>query len=230
MPVTGLAEGFGVNQRPSAMLPRMSTVFATEAQSGFRCVQFWPQGAAERTPAIVFLHGSGERGSDSSLVLRYGLPAMLNEGRALANCAVYCPQLEPDREWQPEEVAKLIDSLHSCHTLLVLIGFSLGAKGICNFTAAYGAKVSCAIAIAGQGPHAVSSSQEGTRFLAIHGELDTWADTAAFVSAVQAARGEARLIEIPGEGHFISEIALCHPEVVRLLAHHGIHISARNAG
>ncbi len=56
-------------------------------------------GARGRLPAILFLHGSGERGDDNQAQLKVGLPAYLREHRDDFPALVVIPQAPEDSEW-----------------------------------------------------------------------------------------------------------------------------------
>ena len=198
-------------------------------QGKFRYLQFGLSSKSRAESAIVYLHGAGERGKELSLVTRYGLPAMLAEGRAVTNCDVVCPQLEEDAVWHPDRVAGFIEAVGAGYESVSLIGFSLGASGVCSLTAAHGAVVAFAMAIAGQGPVSVQVSQAGVRLLAIQGELDPWPDTGNFLSSVRSAGGLAVDVRIAGQGHFISEAALADPTAISMLLEAGVRIAAANA-
>ncbi len=89
---------------------------------------------AESLPLIVFLHGSGERGNDLSMVKRYALPALLESGQ-LFPAAVLSPQCPLETRWTDHAAAvlALIDTVRQTHnfdpTRLYLTGFSMGGQG-----------------------------------------------------------------------------------------------------
>ena len=193
-----------------------------EPRSDFRYLAFSELAQPHPVSAIVFLHGSGERGSDLSDVARYGLPAMLSQGRASTSGAVLCPQLEAGREWDPERVATFIRSIDDQYSTKVLMGFSLGGSGVCEVLSAVGAIVPLAIVIAGRGPSRVQADQTGVRVLSIRGDLDDWPDMQSFLSGVQSSGGQVHEVELAGQGHFISETALDDPSVSAMLLDVGL--------
>ena len=107
------------------------------------CLWFPPSPAAAgtRPPAIVFLHGIGERGlggAELSRVALWGLPKLRASaapaGRAFAVIAPQCP---PDRRWTDADVLDALDVLAAsiagdggCDPRrLHLAGFSMGGIG-----------------------------------------------------------------------------------------------------
>ena len=214
-------------------LPRSSCHMYASAhhdhEAGFRFLSFPAAVVSANEAAIVYLHGAGERGHDLSSIMRYGLPAMLSEQRAITNCTVFCPQLEADQVWQPEKVARFIRFVRATSKSVSLLGFSLGGSGVCNLVATHGPVVEFAMAMAGQGPSCIEANQAGVRLLAIQGELDPWPDTGSFLECVRSAGGHAVDVRLGGQGHFISETALSHPVAVEMLRTAGVSISLLNA-
>lgn len=100
-------------------------------RGNFRCLEFHP--TTKPSAAVVWLHGIGERGSDISLVARYGLPADLSRGVLLTNAKEVCPQLEGDGEWVAVRLLALLSELQSEVGPAILVGYSLGGLGVCEF-------------------------------------------------------------------------------------------------
>jgi predicted esterase len=203
-----------------------------ESVSGFQFLELSaPVDDDQSDVAIVYLHGSGERGNDLGLVIRFGLPAAVYEGRAWVSCPILCPQLETEAEWDAGRVATFLSSARKRFSSVVLIGYSLGASGVCHTVAQRGAVASLHIAIAGQAPERASAAQGGVQFLALQGELDTWPQTSGLVSSISALGGHAVSVTLPGVGHYVSEEAIAHPVSVAMLKAAGIEIFFReNAG
>jgi hypothetical protein len=170
----------------------------------------------------VWLHGIGERGDDIALVSKYGLPAALKEGRLSVNADVICPQLEAGLTWSPERLACLLAELRKQYEASALLGYSLGADGVCELLAYAGSQASIHIAIAPNAFVPIVASQAATRFLTISGEYDPWLDADTFLLAVRSSGGDADSAVMQGEGHYISESALTHPKLVTVLASIGI--------
>ncbi len=101
-------------------------------------------GGGERPPAILFLHGVGERGrggSDLPWAARWGLPKLRAQGRTLTDepfpFLVAAPQCPPDRTWLDPDVLAGLDCLLDDATAtgaahparLCVAGFSMGGIG-----------------------------------------------------------------------------------------------------
>lgn len=176
-------------------------------EGAFRCLEFTPNDASP-DHAIVYLHGAGERGERLDLVKSYGLPMLLASGAARTNCAVLCPQLEAQLTWEPDRLAVFVAGVRATFPHVALIGYSLGGQGVCDLIARHGHVADLAVAIAARGGKEVMAAQGGVVVLSISGELDTLANTTAFLRGVRANGGLSHEVVMPGHGHFISEIVL----------------------
>jgi predicted peptidase len=100
--------------------------------------------SAKERPAILFLHGIGERGlggDDLPLVARWGLPKFRGEGRRLLDSSfpflVVAPQCPLDRSWCDQDVLDGLNNLLEQMTAIgqadperiYLTGFSIGGVG-----------------------------------------------------------------------------------------------------
>jgi predicted esterase len=197
-------------------------MYAVLPPENFRLLTFPQKPCLKSARCMVWLHGIGERGDDLSLVAKYGLPAALKEGRLTVNADVICPQLEAGLTWPAERLASLLGELRKQYEVSALLGYSLGADGVCELLAQLGSQASIHIAIAPAAVVPIVASQAATKFLAISGEDDPWLDADAFLLAVRASGGEADRAVMQGEGHYISESALTHPKFVAALASIGI--------
>jgi predicted esterase len=177
---------------------------------------------------VIYLHGVGERGCDLSWVKRYGLPALLDKSVTSVNCPVICPQLEADAAWEPDRVASFIETSAGQHRQKVLIGYSLGGSGVCEVVSRHGPVVAVAIAISGQAPQCAQTNQSGVNFFAIQGELDPWPCTSSFVESINEMGGVAQSVTLVGKGHYISEEALFHPNLLALLHSAGIRFGGES--
>jgi predicted peptidase len=86
----------------------------------------------ERFPLILFLHGSGERGSDLENIKLHGLPKVLEAGLELP-CIVVSPQCPGDSWWDTEALTVLLDQLEQTLRVdpdrICVTGLSMGGFG-----------------------------------------------------------------------------------------------------
>ncbi|MDP4073737.1 hypothetical protein [Acidovorax sp. A1169] len=187
-------------------------------------LKFEPVRATSSDATMVWLHGVGERGTDISLVAKYGLPAALVAGRIQAPCAVICPQLPLGEEWGCERVLQCLEDAHAGSGPLVVMGYSLGGTGILESVAKTGPLCSLHVAIAGQCRVPVGAAQDGLRFLAIQGEFDVQPGVADFVIETRKRGGFAEDVIVKGGNHYISESALWQPELAAALSSLGVNL------
>lgn len=192
--------------------------------SGFRYIEFRPATGHMPESAILYLHGSGERGESLSAVKHYGLPAMIARGSVTLNGAVICPLLASDQQWESARLAHLINTLSRQYQTVVLMGFSLGGTGVCQLQSDYAALVPYAIAIAARGPANVNVGQHGAHFLAIHGEHDLDINAVAFALHITECGGHAENVILAGKDHYISEDAMWNEKLIAVLSCAGIEI------
>jgi predicted peptidase len=175
---------------------------------------YTPQAAAQKMPLLVFLHGLGERGTDSSVLKRVGPPKLIEAGREFP-FLVAAPLCPPDSSWVLELDALrglLHELIRRCPvdtSRIMLTGLSMGGFGTWH----------CAV----ENPHAfaaiapicggqVSATGLSSRVGAIS-HLPTWAFHGAkdevvpiersieMVDALRAAGGNVKLTVYPQAGH-----------------------------
>ena len=161
-------------------------------------------------PLIVFLHGSGERGADLSLVRREGLPQRLDEGLELP-AVVLSPQCPDGQVWaqQYPAVMALIDAVTERVGIdpdrVVLTGLSLGGAGIVHLAATHPERFAALAPICGPWTfYYVTPEVARLPLWAFHGEDDPVVsvdDSRKLVARVRELGGEARLTTYPGVGH-----------------------------
>jgi predicted esterase len=175
------------------------------------------------------LHGIGERGSDISVVAKYGLPAELSKGALLTSATVVCPQLEADAEWAAARLLALLSEVQPAVGRAILVGYSLGGLGVCELLRLCGHRAAAAayVAIAGRSREPVSGNMAGVRFLALSGELDPRPEMRDYVRSVNVNGGSAVEVILPKQGHYIAEVALREPSFLDLAASTGIRFDFR---
>ena len=92
-------------------------------------------------PVVLFLHGSGERGSDGLIQTNVGLPTAIRLNRSRFPFVVVIPQCSEDSTWStPEMEAQAMAALeatikefHGDRTRVYLTGLSMGGYGAWQF-------------------------------------------------------------------------------------------------
>jgi predicted peptidase len=166
-----------------------------------------PAGAPDGPlPLVLFLHGSGERGSDPQLVKKYGLPHEV-EDRPDFPLVVVSPQCPADVRWTElgDEVMSVLDTVQSHLDIdrhhRYLTGFSMGGQGTWHLAVEH-ADVFAAIApVAGRIPPAPGFLDRLCRLAATpvwvaHSEADTAVpieSTETMVERLRACGGDVRV-------------------------------------
>lgn len=162
----------------------------------------------ERWPLLIFLHGSGERGTDLEKVKVHGPPMLVAQGAAYP-CIVVSPQLEETtRWWDTERLHKLLGGLkarlHVDPLRCVGTGLSLGGFGMWHWASTYPRDLAAVAPVCGFGDPAKVAAMRGVPVRAYHGDQDSVVPLAphvACVEALRAAGGTASLTVYPGVGH-----------------------------
>ena len=164
--------------------------------------------AREPWPLLVFLHGSGECGTDLSAVLRHGPPMLASKGKQYPLVLV-SPQLGENREWDPDELHALLGQLqarfHVDAERSYCTGLSRGGHGTWNWASRYPSDLAAVAPVCGFGnPERVAASMKRVPVRAYHGDADAAVPLArqqACVDALRAAGGDVSFTIYPGVGH-----------------------------
>lgn len=171
-----------------------------------------PEGHEQRDdwPLIVFLHGSGERGSDLSLVTKHGLPRMIAAGHSIP-AVVLSPQCPEGQLWSQQlpAIRALVGRLIEDHGVdagrVTVTGLSLGGAGAYELVAAYPTLFAAVAPICGPWT-ALFVNPEAAQVptWVFHGDTDTVVsveDSHRLVEAIRSHGGDPQLTIYPGVGH-----------------------------
>lgn len=178
-----------------------------------------PSSAKPQTvPLVVFLHGSGECGSDNVRQLRY-LPAVLCEDamQRLHPCAILAPQCPKPGGWAQrldaeidllDGVLRMIDDVLADPRIdprrIYLIGLSMGGYGAWELAMRAPERFAAVVPICGGGDQNRAASLRHVRLWAVHGADDTVvpvSESRKMIAAVESAGGKPRYLELQGVGH-----------------------------
>lgn len=162
-------------------------------------------------PLLLFLHGSGERGTDLEMLKHGGPAARLERGEELPMIVV-SPQCPPGESWSTQPLMELVDHLADEYRVdreqIYITGYSMGAFGVWDLLAQAPDRFAAAAPLCGGGNETLAKQMRGTPIWAFHGEQDEVVrleQSQTMVDAVNAAGGEARLTVYPNTGH-----GICH--------------------
>lgn len=171
-----------------------------------------------RYPLIVFLHGSGERGSDGIRQLAY-LPERMAQAswRKRYRCFVLAPQCPLGDSWTTHSagsgdrlgiVHQIIRSLLESYPIdeqrIYLTGLSMGGFGSWELAMRYPDLFAAVVPICGGGSPSNAHLLANVAIWAIHGQRDKIvpAETSRLmIQAIRAAGGNPRYTELEETGH-----------------------------
>jgi predicted peptidase len=180
------------------------------ALAGERMWVWLPKDYAQRPqpwPLVIFLHGSGERGTELEKVKVHGPPKLVAAGAAWPAILV-SPQLEDGARWDPERLHRLLVALKAQLNVdarqCLGTGLSLGGYGMWHWATAYPRDLAAIAPVCGFGDPTKVAAMRDVPVRGYHGDKDTVVPLAgqqACVDALNAAGGKATLTVYPGVGH-----------------------------
>lgn len=175
--------------------------------------------ATKRYPLVIWLHGSGQSGSDNESQLGGAPKVWVNEANLDSNpCFLLAPQCpSADIGWKEQVasnllalIADLSDHLPIDETRLYLTGSSMGGFGTFNIAAKFPGVFAACVPLCGGGDVKNAEILKSTPFWVFHGDKDDMVPverSRAIVEAVKKAGGELmNYTELAGEGHGITGV------------------------
>jgi predicted peptidase len=180
--------------------------------------------ATTRYPLVVYLHGSGERGTDTTSHLKNGVDTL--ESWPVIAIAPQCPPTDTfGGSWYGGEsltqkkVISLIRDLATRRSVdadrISLIGYSMGAIGLWDILLRARELFCAGVPIAGDLVPETALALKGFPIWAFHGELDKLVSNVA--SRKVAELMSIRYTEFAGVGHDAWRGAFAHPDLQRWL-------------
>jgi predicted peptidase len=185
----------------------LDTTLTRHARLGYRVwlPAGYDQGDA-RWPLVLFLHGSGERGTDLEAVERNGPPRIARE-RDLP-LIVVAPQLPAGELWSADALLALLDrvegELRVDTTRVYLSGLSMGAFGAWDLAVAAPARFAALAVVSGGGNPVEICRLKDTPVWIAHGAKDdiipvAWGEGMAH--RLERCGGHPKLSVDPAAGH-----------------------------
>lgn len=180
--------------------------------------------ALERFPLIIFLHGSGERGSDNESQLKHIKNLVLDsKNRGKYPCYVLAPQCPKGQLWaehnkdgsvknQPtkptqlllELIGKISAEFPIDPTRIYITGVSMGGYGAWDLLARYPEKFAAGVPVCGGGDERTAPKLKAIPIWAFHGALDdvvSARNPRKMIQAIQKAGGQPGYTEYPDIKH-----------------------------
>lgn len=161
----------------------------------------------KKFPLILFLHGSGERGSDLQVVKKHGPIRLVSEGRKLP-FVIIAPQCPDRRGWDADELIGLLNDVEKKFRIdrsrEYLTGLSMGGYGTWALLAAQPNRFAAAAPICGGGdPKSVGTFAKVPLWV-VHGDKDPAVNIQQSIDMVEALKNVGAkpiFTVIPGGGH-----------------------------
>ncbi|MBP9222216.1 MAG: prolyl oligopeptidase family serine peptidase, partial [Verrucomicrobiales bacterium] len=159
----------------------------------------------QKWPLVVFLHGSGERGSDLEKVALHGPPARVREGAEFP-FLLASPQCPENQWWTEQPVLELIDYLERTYRVdpsrIYLTGLSMGGYGTWHFATLAPNRFAAIVPICGGGiPYKM-------RFIL---DLPVWAFHGGKDTVVPLEESSRLIIELQEKGNQKTKLTV-YPE------------------
>ena len=161
----------------------------------------------DKQPLLIFLHGSGERGSDINKVKFHGPPKLVANGKDLPFIVV-SPQCPLGKWWDVDVLKALIDQLTKDHHVdadrVYMTGLSMGGYGTWQFCCKYPNLIAAAVPICGGGDPSKAGAMKDIPTWVFHGDKDGAVNiqkSKDMVEALKKAGAEPKFTIYEGVGH-----------------------------
>jgi predicted peptidase len=162
-------------------------------------------------PAVLFLHGSGERGNDGISQAQIGLGAAIAQHPDDFPAIAVFPQAQRTWAADSEDAADALAALHDVMVIhridtdrIVLTGLSMGGSGTWSIAAKSPERFSAIVPICGRGQVASAATLKALPTWFVCGDDDraeTVRNGRDMIRALKSAGGDARLSEYLAVGH-----------------------------
>lgn len=216
-----------VAAQDAAVFERAQYVNASGDTLRYRLLKPANYNPKKKYPLVIFLHGSGERGTDNEAQIKHITALFTDEqNRQQFPCFVFAPQCPPDNRWmdrvspeatvqQKSEAApplqltrEAVDQLMKTYKInkkrQYVTGLSMGGFGTWDLITRYPKRFAAAIPICGGGDPGKAIPIKKLPIWVFHGADDPVVKperSRDMVAALKAAGSKVKYTEYPGVGH-----------------------------
>jgi predicted esterase len=158
-------------------------------------------------PLILFLHGSGERGTDLNKVKKYG-PATYAAADHSLPFIIVTPQCPNDEWWEPARLERLLDEVAASYRVdpkrVYVTGLSMGGYGTLDLAATYPDKFAAIAPLSGGEDPGLADRLKAIPAWIFHGAVDATVPPRYSIDlfhALQKLGAPVKLTIYPGVGH-----------------------------
>jgi len=158
-------------------------------------------------PLILFLHGSGERGTDLDKVKGQGPQGYINKGHSLPFIVV-TPQCPLEEWWDPARLNHLLEEVEAQYRVdpkrIYVTGLSMGGYGSFDLAATYPDKIAAIAPLSGGASPDIADRLKKMPTWIFHGSDDAVVPARYSTDVAHAMQKEgnpAKLTIYPGVGH-----------------------------
>jgi predicted peptidase len=215
----------------AAPKPGTQTAQSFQTRVGYEYLFYLPQeydaDQAKVWPLVLFLHGSGERGTNVQDVKKHGPPKLVEAGKQFPFILV-SPQCPPGKWWDAYTLDALIDDIaakyHVDPDRTYVTGLSMGGFGTWDLVRHYPNKFAAIVPVCGGGDPQFVKAYAHVPVWAFHGEDDHTVPikrSEEMIDALKAAGDpEVKFTRYPGVGHDSWVKAYDDPELYEWLLSH----------
>lgn len=179
----------------------------------------YDQDKDKKWPTIVFLHGSGERGSDLEKVKIHGPPKLIAKGQDFGFIVV-SPQCQEHYRWSPQLLSGMLDEVESQNRVdrdrVYLTGLSMGAFGTWDWAMAEPRRFAALVPICGEGEPRAARMLKHLPIWIFHGAKDQGVPVAGsqlIYDALKKEGGNPKLTIYPDLEHDSWTVTYDNPEL-----------------
>ena len=185
-------------------------------------LRYVPEG--DTYPLLLFLHGSGERGSNLEHVGDHGLPDLLP--RLPEGTLVLAPQCPESLRWTDHlaQLGALLEETMANYPVdpsrVYLTGLSMGGQGAWYLAAETPDRFAAVVPICGRSNPSAAQRLKSLPIWVFHGDKDDTvplSESEGMVAALHEAGSDAKLTVFPGVSHNSWSPAYSTPELYRWL-------------
>jgi len=192
------------------LLLSLVTAFSSPDNASYQYISNLPSDfkVNEATPLLIFLHGSGERGTDLEKVKVHGPPKLAALGKNIP-AIVISPQCPSDERWETSRLEALLAEVKSKYKIdesrIYLTGLSMGGYGTMSWAYAHPEHFAAIAPICGG-----ILQEDRTEAIkdipmwAFHGDQDQVVpieQTNTYIQALKDVGGNPKYTIYPGVGH-----------------------------